>query len=181
MSQPTQSWASASTTTTAQSMDSTPPTSTSSHSRPPTSTNTRYPPPPTDKPYPGSGTPQDPFIVGWVPDDPENPYNWSKTRRWFITAQVRLFSPSLNKQNSHPHSQLAMSTFTVSFSSSAYTGGLQGIQRDLNVSNDIAILGISLYVLGFALGCFHSPPPPSRYALNSSSQSLTICTPGRGT
>ncbi|KAL9714881.1 hypothetical protein Ac2012v2_001541 [Leucoagaricus gongylophorus] len=134
MSQPTQSWASASTTTTAQSMDSTPPTSTSSHSRPPTSTNTRYHPPPTDKPYPGSGTPEDPFIVGWVPDDPENPYNWSKTRRWFITAQ------------------LAMSTFTVSFSSSAYTGGLQGIQRDLNVSNDIAILGISLYVLGFALG-----------------------------
>jgi predicted MFS family arabinose efflux permease len=48
--------------------------------------------------------------------------------------------------------QLAMNTFTVSFSSSAYSGGLQGIARDLQVSDNLAILGISLYVLGFALG-----------------------------
>jgi len=159
MSSLPQSWASGSTTTTARSTDSTPPTSTSSHSQPLPFTNTRYRRTSTDKPYPGSGTSKDPFVVDWTLGDPENPFNWSRTRRWFITAQVRciLSFALIRQQNNHPHSQLALSTFTVSFSSSAYTGGLQGIQHDLNVSSDVAILGISLYVLGFALGCFHSP------------------------
>ncbi|KAG5645832.1 hypothetical protein DXG03_005173 [Asterophora parasitica] len=48
--------------------------------------------------------------------------------------------------------QLALCTFTVSFGSSSYTGGIQGTMRDLRISEDVAILGISLYVLGFALG-----------------------------
>ncbi|KNZ71569.1 hypothetical protein J132_08627 [Termitomyces sp. J132] len=48
--------------------------------------------------------------------------------------------------------QLALSTFTVSFGSSSYSGGIQGIMSDFNTSEDVAILGISLYVLGFALG-----------------------------
>ncbi|KAF9450774.1 MFS general substrate transporter [Macrolepiota fuliginosa MF-IS2] len=92
--------------------------------------------PPIDKPrtYPGSGTFEDPYIVDWDPNDPEDPYNWSKVRRCFITAQ------------------LAFTTFTVSFGSSSYSGGLKGIMHDLNISESIAILGISLYVLGFALG-----------------------------
>lgn len=38
----------------------------------------------------GSGTTGDPFIVDWDLDDPENPYNWSNTRRWLITAQVKV-------------------------------------------------------------------------------------------
>lgn len=134
-----------------QSIDSTRPTSAISHTnhshshaqplrlndaRHPDNNNHHHQPSRTGKlrTYPGNGTPDDPHIVDWDLDDPENPYNWSKARRWFITAQ------------------LALSTFTVSFSSSAYSGGLQGIQHDLNVSDDISILGISLYVLGFALG-----------------------------
>lgn len=48
--------------------------------------------------------------------------------------------------------QMALCTFTVSFGSSSYTGGIQGTIQDLNISEDVAILGISLYVLGFALG-----------------------------
>ncbi|KAJ3877495.1 MFS general substrate transporter [Lentinula edodes] len=84
--------------------------------------------------YTGSGTPEDPYIVVWDEEDPENPYNWSKTRKWIITMQ------------------LALTTFTVSFSSSSYSGGLEYIVRDLNVSDELAVLGISLYVLGFAVG-----------------------------
>lgn len=89
MSSPPQGWASGSTTTTARSTDSTPPTSTSSHSQPLPLPSTRYHRASTDKPYPGSGTPKDPFVVDWALGDPENPFNWSRTRRWFITAQVR--------------------------------------------------------------------------------------------
>jgi hypothetical protein len=38
--------------------------------------------------YPGRGTPDDPFIIDWDPADVQNPYNWSKLRKWVITAQV---------------------------------------------------------------------------------------------
>ena len=48
--------------------------------------------------------------------------------------------------------QLATTTFTVSFSSSAYTGGMQYTMEDFGILDNVAILGISLYVLGFALG-----------------------------
>lgn len=48
--------------------------------------------------------------------------------------------------------QLALSTWTVSFGSSSYAGGLKDIMHDLRVSDSVAILGISLYVMGFALG-----------------------------
>jgi hypothetical protein len=76
----------------------------------------------------------DPIVVDWSPDDPECPFNWPNSKKWRITAQV------------------ALNTFTVSFCSSSYSGGLKFIQRDLGVSQDVAILGISLYVLGFGLG-----------------------------
>ncbi|KAJ7581004.1 MFS general substrate transporter [Mycena floridula] len=84
--------------------------------------------------YPGSGTSSSPFIVSFPPNDPHNPYNWSHTKKWLVTAQ------------------LALATWTVSFSSSAYAGGLANTEVDLGISQEIAVLGISLYVLGFAVG-----------------------------
>jgi len=82
----------------------------------------------------GNGSIGDPYVVEWYPVDPEDPYNWPDLQKWIITAQ------------------LALATWTVSFSSSAYTGGLEHTMRDLHVSYNVATLGISLYVLGFALG-----------------------------
>lgn len=84
--------------------------------------------------YDGSGTREDPYIVNWEEGDPENPYNWPYSRKWLITFQ------------------LAMSTWTVSFCSSSYTGGLAMTQKDLHMSQEVAILGVSLYVLGFGMG-----------------------------
>ena len=40
--------------------------------------------------YQGQGTQEDPYIVDWDEDDPENPYNWSRLRRWLLTGQVKL-------------------------------------------------------------------------------------------
>lgn len=102
--------------------------------------------------YIGSGTPEDPYVVDWDLDDPEDPYNWPNLQRWIITAQVFIstfvtfFIPLTSAL------KLAFSTWTVSFSSSSYSGGIQATMRDLNITYDVAILGISLYVLGFALG-----------------------------
>ncbi|KAJ7273463.1 major facilitator superfamily domain-containing protein [Mycena haematopus] len=86
--------------------------------------------------YPGSGTQQDPYVVDWdSEEDIENPLNFHSCKKWIIT------------------SQLAFCTWTISFGSSVYSGGLETMARDLNISVNVAILGLSLYVLGFALGC----------------------------
>lgn len=39
-------------------------------------------------PYPGSGTEEDPYIVSYIPQDPGNPFNWPKSRRWIISTIV---------------------------------------------------------------------------------------------
>src|SRR6478735_8147115 len=79
--------------------------------------------------YQGSGTEQDPFVVQWIPHDPRNPQQWSDSKKWFITAAV------------------ATATLTVSLVSSAYTGGMKQIIRDIHLSEEVATLGISLFVL----------------------------------
>ncbi|KAF7338486.1 Efflux pump FUBT [Mycena venus] len=92
-------------------------------------------PSPVARKYPGSGTQQDPYVVDWdSEEDPENPLNFPNCKKWIIT------------------SQLAFATWTISFGSSVYSGGLETMARDLNISDNVAILGLSLYVLGFALG-----------------------------
>ncbi|KAJ7632385.1 hypothetical protein FB45DRAFT_501546 [Roridomyces roridus] len=73
-------------------------------------------------------------IVNWDDKDPENPLSFPNSKKWIIT------------------SQLAFCTWTVSFSSSVYSAGLESMARELRISESVAILGLSLYVLGFALG-----------------------------
>lgn len=38
--------------------------------------------------YAGSGSAEDPFVVVWDQDDPENPRNWHSLKKWLLTAQV---------------------------------------------------------------------------------------------
>lgn len=84
--------------------------------------------------YPGEGTLDSPYLVGFLPSDRCNPLEFSKSRKWTITLIH------------------AGATFAVSFSSSVYTGGLLDIVNDLHTTHEIATLGISLFVLGFAFG-----------------------------
>ncbi|KAK7546774.1 major facilitator superfamily domain-containing protein [Phyllosticta paracitricarpa] len=84
--------------------------------------------------YSGSGTDEDPFIVTWIENDPRNPMQWSQTLRWLVCISV------------------AISTLAVAFVSSAYSGGVQQMMMDLGASKEVAILGVSLFVLGFAIG-----------------------------
>lgn len=84
--------------------------------------------------YDGSGTTQDPYVVTWIPDDAGNPMNWNKGLKWMITVIV------------------ALECFATAFSSSAYSGCLQQLAEHFQASTTLLIAGISLYVLGFALG-----------------------------
>ena len=84
--------------------------------------------------YPGNGSLDDPFIVSWLQNDARNPFNWSPLRRWLIAILA------------------AISCFTVAFTSSACTAGIAGVVEEFRITNSVAQLGVSLFVLGFAVG-----------------------------
>ncbi len=103
--------------------------------------------------YRGSGTESDPFVVDWLENDPEDALNWSATYRW---SQVVLVS---------------LATLAVTLSSSAYTGGIEDLEKSLGASQELLTAGelglwglmargeelmgdkgVSLFVLGFAFG-----------------------------
>ncbi|OOF92181.1 hypothetical protein ASPCADRAFT_210589 [Aspergillus carbonarius ITEM 5010] len=87
-----------------------------------------------DYPWAGSGTEDDPYLVTWIPNDPRNPMNFPAWRKWLYTLTV------------------AWATLAVSMVSSAYTGGVEQIMESFHVGSEVATLGVSLFVLGFAIG-----------------------------
>ncbi|KAL4895815.1 major facilitator superfamily domain-containing protein [Aspergillus ambiguus] len=87
-----------------------------------------------DYPYPGSGTDEDPYVVTWIPDDPRNPMLFRPLKKWFITLVM------------------AIATLAVALVSSAYTGGVAEIEEQFHIGSEVATLGVSLFVLGFAIG-----------------------------
>jgi len=84
--------------------------------------------------YDGAGTEEDPYVVEWIENDPRNPMTWAKTKKWIIALAV------------------ANAVLVVSFCSSAFSGGIQQIMIEFKVSQEVVTLGVSLFVLGFALG-----------------------------
>ena len=53
---------------------------------------------------------------------------------------------------------VAVATLAVAFVSSAYTGGLERVIVQFGVSQEVVTLGVSLFVLGFALGYVEDCP-----------------------
>ncbi|KAM0366760.1 hypothetical protein ACHAPK_008234 [Fusarium culmorum] len=84
--------------------------------------------------YPGNGTEESPYVIAFQPNDPENAMAFPKWKKWSFTGLQ------------------AIATLATTFASSAYSGGMKQVIRYFNVSSEVATLGISLYVLGFALG-----------------------------
>ncbi|KAI1623162.1 putative MFS multidrug transporter [Exophiala viscosa] len=84
--------------------------------------------------YRGSGTPEDPYIVQWLGHDPTNPKNWSMRRKIAITMVASLM------------------TLCVSLASSAYTGAAREIIGEFHCSEEVFLIGLSLFVLGFGTG-----------------------------
>ena len=68
------------------------------------------------------------------PDDPENPLNWPFWQRIYHTTVPSLFA------------------FAVTFGSSIYTPGYPEVETRFNVSSTVALIPLSLYVLGLAFG-----------------------------
>jgi multidrug resistance protein len=87
-----------------------------------------------DYPYPGSGTEDDPYAVSWIPNDPRNPLLFAEGKKWGIALVV------------------SVATLAVALISSAYTGGSQQILVEFHSNPTVVTLGVSLFVLGFAIG-----------------------------
>ncbi|QYT01225.1 MFS multidrug transporter [Trichoderma simmonsii] len=84
--------------------------------------------------YGGQGTTESPYLVEFIPGDKWNPMAFKDSFKWTITLIQ------------------ASATLSVSFASSAYSGGVSEIIREFNISSEVAILGVSLFVMGFAIG-----------------------------
>ncbi|PWN49033.1 putative mfs-multidrug-resistance transporter [Violaceomyces palustris] len=81
------------------------------------------------------GVPTDPNEVWWDgPNDPENPQNWSNTRKWVITLVA------------------ATLTINVTFSSTAPASATMKIAREYGLSQTVATLVTSLFLCGYVLG-----------------------------
>ncbi|KAH7267330.1 major facilitator superfamily domain-containing protein [Fusarium redolens] len=84
--------------------------------------------------YTGHGTADSPYLVEFLPNDSRNALNFSRSKKWLITILQ------------------AIATLAVTFASTTYSGGLGSILMHFHVSTEVAILGISMFVLGFAIG-----------------------------
>ncbi|CCH58640.1 hypothetical protein TBLA_0A08510 [Henningerozyma blattae CBS 6284] len=86
-----------------------------------------------DRPYPPLLPPKEMYQVTYNgPDDPLHPFNWSKKRK-FLTCLI-----------------LCIDCITISWGSSIYAPGVTQLCEQYHVIQVVAILGITLYVLGFA-------------------------------
>lgn len=99
--------------------------------------------------YPGNGTDDDPYILDYLHNDRQDAMNFSKGRKWTIAVFQSL------------------STFAVTFASSVYASGIESVRQRFDVSEEVATLGLSLFVLGFALGPLIWAPLSEMYGRKS--------------
>jgi hypothetical protein len=73
-------------------------------------------------------------LITWKLKDPENPKNFSKAYKWYCTMVV------------------AVTCFVVAFNSAVITADLEGVAKEFNVSMEVALLTITVFVVGFGVG-----------------------------
>jgi hypothetical protein len=90
-----------------------------------------------------SGKYEDHELVTFTVNDPENPKNWSKAYKWYCTMTV------------------AFTCFVVAFCSAVITADLEGPSKAFHVSQEVSLLTITVFVIGFGVGkqrlLYHNP------------------------
>ncbi|KIP04672.1 hypothetical protein PHLGIDRAFT_183272 [Phlebiopsis gigantea 11061_1 CR5-6] len=89
---------------------------------------------PTEHASPTDGHLEKYKLVTFTVDDPENPKNWSKAKKWWCTLMI------------------AFVCFTVAFNSAVVTADIRGINETFHVSEEVSLLTITLFVVGFGIG-----------------------------
>lgn len=73
-------------------------------------------------------------LVTFLPDDKENPKNWSHVYKWYCTMVV------------------SVTCFVVAFASSVITADIAGMTKEFGVSDEVGLLTITVFVVGFGVG-----------------------------
>jgi MFS transporter, DHA1 family, multidrug resistance protein len=74
-------------------------------------------------------------VIGWYSDgDPENPHNWSFRKKLWVAIMLFIY------------------TFSVYIGSSLYTASEPDIRNIFGVSDTLASLGLTLYVIAYGVG-----------------------------
>lgn len=97
-------------------------------------------------------------LVTFKIDDPENPRNWSKLYKWWCTMVV------------------SWTCFVVAFSSSVITADLEGVSATFGVSEEVSLLTITVFVIGFGVGMCYPPVFTSSILTDVLSRTYGICT-----
>ncbi|KAI1829597.1 hypothetical protein DTO006G1_8334 [Penicillium roqueforti] len=80
------------------------------------------------------------YIVGWEENDPMNPRNMSKARRWLVVVII------------------SMGSLCVTCASSMYTTTYDQLMSEFGCSQEVATLGLSFFIWGLGIGpLFLSP------------------------
>ncbi|RDH35497.1 MFS general substrate transporter [Aspergillus welwitschiae] len=76
-----------------------------------------------------------PLVIGWYGEnDPENPHNWSCRKKLWVAMLLFVY------------------TFSVYIGSSLYTASEPDVMRIYGVGDEVAELGLTMYVLAYGLG-----------------------------
>lgn len=87
------------------------------------------------KPYPAPLPDRDEYVVGFDgPNDPLHAQNWPLRKKMPVAIT------------------LGFVTLTAAFGSSIFSAAIGSVAQQFNLSREVGILGVSLYVLGFATG-----------------------------
>ncbi|CDU22788.1 related to multidrug resistant protein [Sporisorium scitamineum] len=86
------------------------------------------------KPVQADSEQRDPNLVTWADNDLENPFNWTRPRKIMLLSVVTACA------------------FCVTNASSIISNVYQGIQDEFHISRTVAILGLSLFVIGLGVG-----------------------------
>jgi hypothetical protein len=73
-------------------------------------------------------------LVTFEINDPENPKNWSKAYKWYCTMLI------------------AAVCFIVALASAIVTADIEGVAMEFGVSEEVALLSVTLFVVGFGVG-----------------------------
>lgn len=89
------------------------------------------------KPVPtAKGKTQDWKLVTFHIDDAENPKNWPKWKKWYVTMVV------------------AFTCFVVAFASSVITADIEGPAESFGVSREVSLVVVTVFVVGFGVGMY---------------------------
>ncbi|KAJ7596921.1 MFS general substrate transporter [Mycena floridula] len=90
-------------------------------------------------------TKTDPYLVQFEPGDPTHPENWSSLKKWYITMAAGLL------------------VLNATFASSAPSGIARDLMKEFDISTEVAVLTLALFIAGYCFGPLLFGPLSEQY------------------